>query len=109
MTDPTDRELDDLLERFAAEQTNGDLDLDRTREMLADIYGFALADPEMGPRVRELVRAGATPFVKPLADGAWLELRLGYPDDPVKWPKAHGQSVPLGKFERARVLARPQG
>ena len=109
MTEPSDDQLDEMLERFAAEQSNGDVDLDRCREMFADILDSATSDPVLGARVRDLVRAGATCFAHPIADGRWIELRLGYPDDPERWPKAHGKSVPLGRCEVERVLARPQG
>lgn len=109
MTDPTDEQLDAMLERFAAEQGTGELDDARCREMFADVLDHARNDPDLGPRVRGLQHAGATLFVHPVADGSWLELRLGYPDDPERWPKAHGRSVPLGRFPVERVLARPQG
>jgi hypothetical protein len=105
--DPTDDQLTDLLERFALEQGQ-DLDPDRFREMAGQVVEEARSHPEMGRLVCNLEAHGASLYVQG-CPANMLELRLGYPDDPDRWPKAHGRSVALGRFPLSRVLARPQG
>ena len=103
----SDEELDELVERWALEQGT-DLDPDRFRELASQVVEDARADPKLGRLVLDLEAHGATLFVKGCPDN-WLELRLGYPEDPERWPKAAGRSVPLGRFPLSRVLARAQG
>src|SRR6476646_752380 len=101
--DPTDDELDELLERWAFEQGT-DLEPDRFRELAGQVIEDARAPPDLGRLVLDLEAHGATLFVKGCPANL-LELRLGYPDDPERWPKAAGRSVPLGRFRLSSVLA----
>jgi hypothetical protein len=105
--EPTDEQLDDLLERFAADQPR-EIDEGRFRAMLDDIVEHARAHPQLGAGVRALESQGAHLYSKTLHDD-WMEIRLGFDDDPVARPKSHGRSIPLGKFPLSRVLKRPQG
>jgi hypothetical protein len=105
---PTDDQLDEVLERFASEH-GAEIDEQRLAEMLQQIYDHARQHPRFGARVRGLVARGAHLFLTPVGESGNVECRLGFDDDPERWPKAHGKTVPLGRFPLSRILRRPEG
>jgi hypothetical protein len=102
--DPTDDELDRLLERFAAEQA-GEVDEARVRAVLENVT----TDHPLADEIHELTEAGASFSMRPAASPGEVELNLGFPDDPERYPKAHGRSVMVGRFSLAHLQQRPQG
>jgi hypothetical protein len=106
--EPTNDQLEDLLERFAAEQ-GGELDEERFLSIAEEILATAKSHSALGAQVRELIDNSASLFLSTVDEAGDIELRLGFPDDPERWSKAHGQSVPLGKFPFSRIASRPQG
>ena len=104
----TPDDVEALLEAFATARPGSDIDFDRLRAILDQAMQQVDQRHPLRVQVRELTAAGASLFIRPTGEG-WLQLRLGWPDDPELWPKVHGRSFVLGRFETAQVLRRPQG
>jgi hypothetical protein len=96
-------QLDELIERFAAEQ-GPEIDDARLAEMNRRLVAFAHEHSQVGETVRQLIADGAHLSMTPVDADGNVELHLGYPEDPERWPKAHGKSVPLGKYPLSRIL-----
>ncbi len=104
----TPDDVENLLETFAAANPGSDIDPGRLRAVLDEAMGHLSKGHPLAEQINDLTSAGASLFICP-SYGGWLELRLGWPDDPELWPKVHGRSFLLGTFALADVQARPQG
>jgi hypothetical protein len=105
----TPDEMEDLLVRYARDHSGAGVDPNRLRPVLERALEHVDEHHPLRGEIRELCRTGATLFIGPDAAGDQLELRLGFPDDPAHWPKAHGRSMPLCQLPLAEILSRPQG
>jgi hypothetical protein len=103
-------QVEELLERLVEQNPGTEIDLERLGAVLADLWAHVTKPEEpFSGELRELSERGAHLFTHPVDEDGMIEVRLGFEDDPKRWPKAHGTSFRIGKLPLAAITRRPSG
>jgi hypothetical protein len=103
MTDePTPDDIERLLRRYSA-QHRGEVDEARLYAVLENVW----QNHPLREDIDNLAEVGAELDVRRV--GEQIELWLGFPDDPERWPKSHGRRIMIGRFALDELRAPPQG
>ncbi len=93
MTDDEPLELtpdqaEKLIARFAERNPGTEIDLERFRSVLADLWAYVTKPGQpLSAQLLELQGRGAHLFAHPVDEDGMIEVRIGFEDDPERWQK----------------------